>query len=407
MKRTCLDLNPYSTEISLVTPSFFHLTKRNILSARFIVLFDILIIVVAPDGWFLLKAQNKDKGKTINVRRPVVIVDYDPRWPTIYSREKDRILRVVGNKVVAMEHVGSTAVPGLGAKPIIDIMVAVRQLSEAEECIEPLKTIGYEYVPEYEKELPERRYFRKGPEGVRNRHFHLHMVQHGGDFWKQHLMFRDYLRCHRDVARQYWELKSGLADKHSLDREAYTKAKTCFIESILMQAAANPTLHLRYARLPTQVLEMYNDLVYQSKKVIVGRSQITSTQSIEFDGKTVLHAGFPVTYFELLGKWFSIVKVRNLRGEHTGYYCDITTLPRLLKDGSVEVTDLFLDLWVSPDLRYKVLDQDELEEAVKKTWVSKQLYARAKRELKKLVALVETKDFPPRIVRQLERRLKL
>jgi GrpB-like predicted nucleotidyltransferase (UPF0157 family)/predicted RNA-binding protein associated with RNAse of E/G family len=371
------------------------------------VLFHILITIVAPNGCFLVRAQIKDKGKTIKVRHPVIIVDYDPRWPTIYSKEKDQIFCAVGDKVVAIEHVGSTAIPGLGAKPIIDIMVAVRQLSDAKKCIEPLRSIGYEYVPEYEKELPERRYFQKGPKGVRNKHFHLHMVQHGGDFWKRHLMFRGYLRCHPDAAQQYCELKRKLAEKDALDREAYTDAKTAFIESILTQAAANPKLHLRYIRLPAQVLEMYDDLVCQSRKVIVGRSQITSTHSIEFDGKTVLQAGFPITYFELAGKWFNVVKVRNLRGEHTGYYCDITTPPKLLKDGSVEITDLFLDLWVSPDLRYRVLDQDELEEALKKGWISEQLHARAKRELKKLVTLVEMKDFPPRLVRQLEKRLKL
>jgi len=220
-------------------------------------------------------------------------------------------------------------------------------------------------------------------------------------------MFRGYLRCHPDIARQYCELKRKLAEKHGLDREAYTEAKTPFIESILTQAASNPRLHLRYIRLPAQVLEMYDDLVFQSKKVIVGRSQITSTHSIEFDGKMVLQAGFPITYFELVGKWFNVVKVRDLRGEHTGYYCDITAPPKLLEDGSIEITDLFLDLWVSPDLRYRVLDQDELEEALKKRWISKQLCARAKRELKKLVALVEMKDFPPRRVRLLEEWLKL
>jgi len=400
-------LDPTPSGDFTATPLLFHLTKQSTLSTHFIVLFDILIMIAAPNGWFLVRARIKDKGKAIKLRRPVLIVDYDPRWPTIYSKEKDQILSVVGNKVVAIEHVGSTAIPGLGAKPIIDIMVAVRQLLDASGCIEPLRSIGYVYVPEYEKELPERRYFRKGPEGVRNKHFHLHMVQHGGDFWKRHLMFRGYLRCHPDVAQQYCELKRKLAEKHVLDREAYTEAKTPFIESILTQAAANPRLHIRYIRLPAQVLEMYDDLVCQSRKVIVGRSQITSTHSIEFDGKMVLQAGFPITYFELVGKWFNVVKVRNLRGEHTGYYCGITAPVKLLKDGSVEITDLFLDLWVSPDLRYRVLDQDELEEALKKGWIPEQLHARAKRELKKLVALVEMKDFPPRLVRQLERRLKL
>jgi len=341
------------------------------------------------------------------VKLSVKIVSYDPRWATIYAKEKDRILDAVGAKVVAIEHVGSTAVPGLGAKPIIDIMVAVRELSDAEECVEPLRGMGYEYVPEYEKELPERRYFRKGQEGVYNRHFHLHVVEQGGDFWKRHLMFRDYLRCHPEVAQQYCELKRKFAEKHASDREAYTEAKSFFIESVLQKACASPRIHLRYIRLPTQVLEMYDDLVYQSKKVIVGRSQITSTHSIVFDGKVVLRAGFPIIYFELMGKWFNIVKVRDLRGEHTGYYCDVTTPPKLLKDGSVEITDLFLDLWVSPDLNCRVLDQHELEEAIKQGWISRQLYESANKELGKLVALVERKEFPPRLVRQLEERLKL
>ena len=93
---------------------------------------------------------------------PVIIVEYDPRWPTLYEEERERILRAVGDLVVAIEHVGSTAVPNLGGKPIIDIMPAVRRLEDAELCVEPLGGIGYEYVPEYNDIIPERRYFHKG-----------------------------------------------------------------------------------------------------------------------------------------------------------------------------------------------------------------------------------------------------
>ena len=91
----------------------------------------------------------------------ITIAHYDPQWPILYEEEKARILGVIGDKVVAIEHIGSTAVPGLGAKPIIDITVAVRHLADAEKCIEPLQSVGYEYVPEYEVSIPERRYFRK------------------------------------------------------------------------------------------------------------------------------------------------------------------------------------------------------------------------------------------------------
>lgn len=165
----------------------------------------------------------------------VMIVDYDPQWPILYEEEKARILGVIGHKVVAIEHIGSTAVPGLGAKPIIDIMVAVRHLSEAEQCIEPLQSVGYEYVPEHEDFIPERRYFRKGhPET----HRHLHIVEPTSDFWERHLFFRDYLRAHPKVARQYYELKRQLATKSGSDRQTYTDAKTPFIESVITRARA-------------------------------------------------------------------------------------------------------------------------------------------------------------------------
>jgi len=182
-----------------------------------------------PCTRYVLKEKTVTKGS-------IITANYDPKWPIVYEEEKAKILRAIGNRVVAIEHVGSTAVPGLGAKPIIDIMVGVSHLSDARECIEPLKKIGYEYVPEYEASIPERRYFRKGPSQVPNRHFHLHMVERTGSFWERHLLFRDFLRAHPIVARRYYQLKKELAAKHGSDHEAYTEAKTSFIESVLTKA---------------------------------------------------------------------------------------------------------------------------------------------------------------------------
>jgi len=337
----------------------------------------------------------------------VKISDYDPIWPVIYAREKDLILSVIARKLAGIEDVGSTAVPGLGAKPIIDMMVGVRKLSDAKDCVRPLESIGYVYVPEDEKVFPDRRYFRKGPEGVPNKHFHLNMVERGGHFWKRHLLFRDYLRCHKDVAKEYHRVKKDLARGYASNREAYTEAKTSFIESVVAKAVATPRLHVRYLRLPDQALEMYDELVFKSERVVVGKSHVSSAHSLKFDGRTVLRAGFPITYFELIGKWFSVVKVRNLRGRHTGYYCDIATPPRLLRDGTLEFTDLFLDLWVSPDLNYRVLDVDELEEALRKGWITWRLYEKARIELRKLVSMVEQRSFPPQCIKRLEDKLGL
>jgi len=167
--------------------------------------------------------------------RPVAIADYDPQWPRLYEEERRRILEVVGDIIVRIEHIGSTAVPNLGAKPTIDLMAAVNRLSAAEKCFEPLQRIGFEYQSGHEASFPERRFFRKG-DPPKEQHYHLHMVELASDFWKRHLLFRDYLRTHPEVAQEYCEFKKRLASKHGLDREGYTNAKTSFIESIVTKA---------------------------------------------------------------------------------------------------------------------------------------------------------------------------
>ncbi len=161
----------------------------------------------------------------------VVVVDYDPRWPLRFEEEKARMVEALGDTVVAIEHVGSTAVAGLAAKPIIDIMVGIRKLHDGERCIEPLEALDYEYRGE--AGIPGRLYFRKGEP----RSHHLHMVEHGSEFWQRHILFRDLLRSDPKVSRRYGELKKELAIKYRADRLAYTEAKSPFIESVLARDA--------------------------------------------------------------------------------------------------------------------------------------------------------------------------
>jgi predicted RNA-binding protein associated with RNAse of E/G family len=167
------------------------------------------------------------------------------------------------------------------------------------------------------------------------------------------------------------------------------------------------TFHLRYVRLPNNVLDLYDDLVYRSELVVVGRSRIQSANSVVFDGKVVLASGYQIVYFDLMGEWFSVGRISDPDGRHTGHYCDIITPPRPLEDGGVEITDLFLDLWVAPSLRYKILDEEELNDALRKGWITEQLYERAQTELKRLVSLVRQGDFPPPLIKRLETQLKL
>lgn len=163
----------------------------------------------------------------------VHIADYDADWPQRFAEERAILRRVFQGADAVIEHVGSTAVPGLGAKPIIDVMMGLSALSEAESRISALEAEGYEYVQEYEAQLPERRYFRKPREDPRT--VHLHCVVHGGGFWIRHLAFRDHLRRHPRVAAAYFELKRELATRYRDQRMAYTEAKSSFIEGVLRE----------------------------------------------------------------------------------------------------------------------------------------------------------------------------
>ena len=165
------------------------------------------------------------------MRASIGIESYDTQWPRLFQEEKARIRGALDHRLLALEHIGSTAVPYLGAKPIIDMMAAVEHLADAQACVGPLQSSGYEYVPEYEEGMPDRRYFHKRDAGGVVTH-HLHMVVMASEFWERHLLFRDYLRTHPDIAQEYEVLKRSLADRFGSDREGYGDTKTSFIRSI-------------------------------------------------------------------------------------------------------------------------------------------------------------------------------
>ena len=162
----------------------------------------------------------------------IVIKEYDSRWPALFDTERDEIMEAIGHYVADIQHVGSTAVPGLAAKPVIDIMVGLRRLLDAQDCILPIEGMDYEYVPEFESEFPERRYFRKLTNGRRSHQ--IHMVEIDSDFWKRTILFRDLLRSHPEIAQEYAELKRQLSITYENDRETYTNAKGPFIQKVLL-----------------------------------------------------------------------------------------------------------------------------------------------------------------------------
>lgn len=156
----------------------------------------------------------------------VEIVNYNPAWPALYEKEKEIILKACGNKVHSIEHIGSTSVPGLGAKPVIDILLGVSELKNADEVIPVLQELGYTYRNDFEDIMPYRRYFSKVGK------VHVHSVETGSPFWKRHIQFRDYLRAHDEVRDDYFSLKSELAQNEWGDGNDYAFAKTEFIRGI-------------------------------------------------------------------------------------------------------------------------------------------------------------------------------
>ena len=162
---------------------------------------------------------------------PVELSAYSPMWPVVFDIERGRLQAIFGDDAVLIEHIGSTAVPGLGAKPVIDILLGAPSIAVIERHIPGLVESGYRYVPEFERAMPERRYFTKldHPPG----RFHLHAVALGSAFWSRHLAFRDALRADPSLARKYWRLKQHLAARHPDDRAAYAEAKSDFIRSAL------------------------------------------------------------------------------------------------------------------------------------------------------------------------------
>lgn len=166
----------------------------------------------------------------------IELSESSPLWPAIFEIERDALAALFPGPGIQIEHIGSTAVPGLVAKPVIDILLGAPDLGVIEAQIPALEAQGYEYVPAFERAMPDRRYFRRlqGPPAA----FHLHAVARGGSFWNRHLAFRDALRADPVLAARYGALKRLLAARFPLDREAYTEAKGGFIREVLAREPA-------------------------------------------------------------------------------------------------------------------------------------------------------------------------
>jgi GrpB-like predicted nucleotidyltransferase (UPF0157 family) len=162
----------------------------------------------------------------------VRVVPYDPAWPNLYLAEVARITPILAVHAVSLvlEHTGSTAIPGMAAKPVLDILAGRRPEDSRERIIDALVSAGYLYRGE--QGIPGRDFFRRGEP----RQYHIHLTTIDSTFWRDHRSFRDYLRSHPDAAAEYLALKLDLAARYPQNREAYIEGKTAFVNDILNRA---------------------------------------------------------------------------------------------------------------------------------------------------------------------------
>jgi len=148
-------------------------------------------------------------------------------WAAAYEQERARIVAALGHQLLDIQHVGSTSIPNVPAKPILDILIGVQDFDEATNCVGPMIAIGYTYRGE--NGIPRRHYFVKGDP----RTHHVHMLEIQSADWREILRFRDLLRMNPALASEYAREKERLAQLHANNREAYQRGKDLVVESIL------------------------------------------------------------------------------------------------------------------------------------------------------------------------------
>jgi GrpB-like predicted nucleotidyltransferase (UPF0157 family) len=187
------------------------------------------------NGW-----KGKESMNNKNSEDLIEIVPYDPNWFKMAEEEINKIRVALSPQswVIDIQHIGSTSIPGLAAKPIIDIYIGARSIEEARESIRSIEALGYQYW--YDNLNKEKMFFVKGmPPFGSGRTHHIHIVEYNSSYWRARILFRDYMRQHPEAIKEYAHLKINLMQENNSDREAYTDAKYDFIANILKKAGFN------------------------------------------------------------------------------------------------------------------------------------------------------------------------
>jgi GrpB-like predicted nucleotidyltransferase (UPF0157 family) len=192
----------------------------------------------------LLRSKNLGTTKRLllgdenKMGRKIEVINYDPSWIADFETESAMLARIFGQRLVEIQHIGSTSVPNLLAKPIIDILIVLDHTDDIDSFNSFMETLGYrvrgECLDATIPGTPGRFYFTKETNGVRSHHVHIYAKGHSDILDK--LAFRDYLRAHESVALAYADLKRSLAVDHRFDNIGYMRGKDAFVKSVLVDA---------------------------------------------------------------------------------------------------------------------------------------------------------------------------
>jgi GrpB-like predicted nucleotidyltransferase (UPF0157 family)/protein associated with RNAse G/E len=319
----------------------------------------------------------------------VALTPYTPVWAQMFQSEAERLYAALGAAILDIQHVGSTAIPGIPAKPIIDIGIAVANFEEAAGCIEPLVRLGYTYRGEMG--IPRRHYFVKREGEIST--FHLHMNEVTSADWRQQIALRDYLRQHPAVAQEYADLKLRLAEQFPTDRVAYTEGKSGFISQVLVKAL--PDLWPRPGDVITvrvykqdQTLQRWWSTTVES---ITDEWLVTLSQpgNLVHDRKGDWQSRAFIRAYYWWGRFYNLLEVYDLAGTLGEIYLHVAS-PALCKTGVLIYTDYELDVVKLAGQTTLIVDQAEFAEAAVRYGYSAEFQAYCQRVAEEAVQVVDT-----------------
>lgn len=177
---------------------------------------------------------HKHSSLNAAVNEPVEVQDYDPEWPALFEHERRAIRSVLPDVFADIQHIGSTAVPGLRAKPIIDILGGIPAQQNTDQLVRPLSQLGYVPATAFSNTITDHTWFMRWAGGRRTHQLHVFIV--GSIEWRSRLVFRDALRSKPGLSEEYAKLKTELAERHRHDRTAYTNGKSEFVLRVTRDA---------------------------------------------------------------------------------------------------------------------------------------------------------------------------